>query len=99
MTGASVLVAALALLGPSLLSRVESTSLPAQAQVIDQKSFNVLNTTQPPSEFNADNVRDQTCNDLWFLDLTDTLNRSSCLRDTLKKALPSVHSIFTTRSS
>ena len=56
MTAASVLVVALAILGPSLTSQVEGSSLPAQAQVIDQRSFNVLNTTQPPAKFNADNV-------------------------------------------
>ncbi|KAJ5377541.1 uncharacterized protein N7496_004950 [Penicillium cataractarum] len=56
MTAASVLVAGLALLGPSLLSRVEGSELPAQAQVINQRAFNVLNTTQPPAEFNADNI-------------------------------------------
>lgn len=56
MTAVSVLVAALALLGPSLSSRVEGSSLPAQAQVINQKSFNVLNTTQPPAVFNAESV-------------------------------------------
>lgn len=60
MTAASVLVAGLALLGPSLLSRVEGSKLPAQAQVINQRAFNVLNTTQPPAEFNADNVRDRS---------------------------------------
>jgi gluconolactonase len=56
MTAASVLVAVIALLGPSLTSQVEGSSLPAQAQVIDQRIFNVLNATQPPAEFNADNV-------------------------------------------
>lgn len=56
MTAVSVLVAALALLGPSLSSRVEGSSLPAQAQVINQRSFNVLNTTQPPAVFNAESV-------------------------------------------
>jgi gluconolactonase len=56
MTAVSVLVAVLALLGPSLSSRVEESSLPAQAQVINQRSFNVLNTTQPPAVFNAESV-------------------------------------------
>lgn len=60
MTVASVLVAALAVLGPSLLSQVEGSKLPAQAQVIDQRAFNVLNKTRPPAEFNADNVRQST---------------------------------------
>jgi gluconolactonase len=58
MTAVSVLVAALALLGPSLWSRVEGSSLPAQAQAINQRSFNVLNTTQPPAVFNAESVSD-----------------------------------------
>jgi gluconolactonase len=58
MTAVSVLVAALALLGSSLSSRVEGSSLPAQAQVINQRSFNVLNTTQPPAIFNAESVSD-----------------------------------------
>ncbi|KAF3390628.1 hypothetical protein F1880_009114 [Penicillium rolfsii] len=52
----SVLVAALALLGPSLSSQVGGSSLPAQAQVINQRSFNVLNTTQPPAVFNAQSL-------------------------------------------
>ncbi|OKO97311.1 Gluconolactonase [Penicillium subrubescens] len=56
MTAVSVLVAVLALLGPSLSSRVEGSSLPAQAQVINQRSFNVLNTTQPPAVFNAESL-------------------------------------------
>lgn len=56
MTAASVLVVALAILGSSLTSQVEGSSLPAQAQVIDQRTFNVLNVTQPPAKFNADNV-------------------------------------------
>ncbi|KAJ5468767.1 SMP-30/Gluconolaconase/LRE-like region [Penicillium sp. IBT 31633x] len=37
----------------SLLSPVSSSNLPAQAQIIDQKAFNVLDTTRPPTEFNA----------------------------------------------
>lgn len=56
MTAASVLVVALAILGSSLTSQVEGSNLPAQAQVIDQRTFNVLNVTYPPAEFNADNV-------------------------------------------
>ncbi|KAJ5217099.1 hypothetical protein N7468_010107 [Penicillium chermesinum] len=39
-----------------LLASVSSAKLPAQAQFIDQRVFNVLNTTLPPSQFNATNV-------------------------------------------
>ncbi|KAJ5469695.1 hypothetical protein N7539_009313 [Penicillium diatomitis] len=53
MTATSVLVAALALLGSS---GAEASNLPAQAQLINQKAFNVLNNTQPPAVFNADNI-------------------------------------------
>ncbi|KAJ5774868.1 SMP-30/Gluconolaconase/LRE-like region [Penicillium paradoxum] len=45
-------LATLLLLG-SFLSPVTSSKLPAQAQLIDQKAFNVLETTQPPTEFSA----------------------------------------------
>lgn len=33
-----------------------SGKLPAQAQLIDQRKFNVLNNTRPPAEFNDTNV-------------------------------------------
>ncbi|KAJ5131135.1 SMP-30/Gluconolaconase/LRE-like region [Penicillium bovifimosum] len=45
-------LATLLLLG-SYLAPASASKLPAQAQFIDQKAFNVLNTTQPPTEFNA----------------------------------------------
>lgn len=32
-------------------------TIPQQAQVVDQKSFNVLETVQPPSEVNLTTVR------------------------------------------
>ncbi|KAJ5682054.1 uncharacterized protein N7477_001994 [Penicillium maclennaniae] len=40
-------------LGHSFIPLVDSSSLPAQAQVIDQRAFNVLNATQPPIDFSA----------------------------------------------
>ncbi|KAJ6104727.1 hypothetical protein N7523_011047 [Penicillium sp. IBT 18751x] len=46
-------LATLMALGHSFVPLVESSSLPAQAQVIDQRAFNVLNVTQPPIDFNA----------------------------------------------
>ncbi|KAJ5145339.1 hypothetical protein N7448_002731 [Penicillium atrosanguineum] len=46
-------LATLVALGQSIVPPVEGSSLPAQAQVIDQRAFNVLNVTQPPIEFNA----------------------------------------------
>ncbi|KUM55827.1 hypothetical protein ACN42_g11409 [Penicillium freii] len=52
MTSQLSSLATLLLLG-SFLAPVSSSKIPAQAQVIDQKSFNVLATTQPPAEFNA----------------------------------------------
>ena len=68
MTATSVLVAALALLGPS---GAQASKLPAQAQVINQKAFNVLNNTQPPAVFNADNVGDPgPTGTLWGIGLT-----------------------------
>ncbi|KAJ5514964.1 SMP-30/Gluconolaconase/LRE-like region [Penicillium fimorum] len=45
-------LATLLLLG-SFLAPVSSSNIPAQAQLIDQKAFNVLDSTRPPSEFNA----------------------------------------------
>ncbi|KAJ5086067.1 hypothetical protein N7532_010838 [Penicillium argentinense] len=46
------------LLGLSLFTPVLSATgkIPTQAQTIDQKSFNVLNNTRPPGEFNASSV-------------------------------------------
>ncbi|KAL4890526.1 hypothetical protein BDV59DRAFT_209668 [Aspergillus ambiguus] len=45
------------LLGNAVLfDPVASTELPAQAQIIDQRDFNVLASPPPPSEFNATNV-------------------------------------------
>ncbi|CRL24995.1 Six-bladed beta-propeller, TolB-like [Penicillium camemberti] len=52
MTSQLSSLATLLLLG-SFLAPVSSSKIPAQAQVIDQKAFNVLATTQPPAEFNA----------------------------------------------
>lgn len=39
-----------------LLATAAAAKLPAQAQLIDQRTFNVLNTTLPPAEFNATSV-------------------------------------------
>lgn len=39
-----------------LFSLGSSAQLPTQAQLIDQRTFNVLNTTLPPAEFNATSV-------------------------------------------
>lgn len=52
-------LATLLLLG-SFLVPVSASKIPAQAQLIDQKAFNVLDTTQPPTEFNAKSVRDSS---------------------------------------
>ncbi|CAI7609165.1 unnamed protein product [Penicillium glandicola] len=52
MTAQLSSLATLLLLG-SFLAPVSSSKIPAQAQVIDQKSFNVLETTLPPTEFNG----------------------------------------------
>jgi len=52
------------LLGQCLFSPVFSAAskIPAQAQAIDQRIFNVLNITLPPAEFNATSVGDpQVC--------------------------------------
>ncbi|KAJ5742684.1 uncharacterized protein N7511_011085 [Penicillium nucicola] len=53
MPATSVALVALAFLGQSLVPAVQANNVPGQAQVIDQKAFNVLDTTQPPSGFNA----------------------------------------------
>ncbi|OQE23380.1 hypothetical protein PENFLA_c011G10448 [Penicillium flavigenum] len=45
-------VATLLLLG-SFLAPVSSSEIPPQAQLIDQRAFNVLPATQPPAAFNA----------------------------------------------
>lgn len=49
-------LSALVLLGQSGLFAAASTQIPNQAQLINQKSFNVLNATLPPYLFNATNV-------------------------------------------
>lgn len=57
LTMSNTLVA-LGLLGQLFVPAVTCSSVPTQAQVIDQRIFNVLNTTHPPTEFNAKSVRD-----------------------------------------
>jgi gluconolactonase len=52
-------VATLLLLG-SFLAPVSSSEIPPQAQLIDQRAFNVLPATQPPAEFNAKSVCDSS---------------------------------------
>jgi gluconolactonase len=59
MPTTSVALVALAFLGQSLVPTVKASNVPAQAQVIDQRAFNVLDTTQPPTEFNAKSVRNE----------------------------------------
>ncbi|KAJ6041050.1 hypothetical protein N7499_001228 [Penicillium canescens] len=56
MPTTSVALVALAFLGQSLVPTVKASNVPAQAQVIDQRAFNVLDTTQPPTEFNAKSI-------------------------------------------
>lgn len=51
------LLTACLLLGPAFSV---ASKIPAQAQAIDQRNFNVLNNTLPPAEFNASSVRDFT---------------------------------------
>ncbi|EKV08593.1 Six-bladed beta-propeller, TolB-like [Penicillium digitatum] len=52
MTSQLSSLSTLLLLG-SFLAPVSSTEIPAKAQLIDQRIFNVLNSTQPAAEFNA----------------------------------------------
>ncbi|KAJ5155326.1 hypothetical protein N7492_008129 [Penicillium capsulatum] len=49
----SIVLGALALLGQCFVPVVGGSDVPVQAQVIDQRAFNVLNTTKPPTESNA----------------------------------------------
>ncbi|KAJ5860288.1 SMP-30/Gluconolaconase/LRE-like region [Penicillium soppii] len=52
----STLLLTLFVISQSFVSPVISTNVPDQAQIIDQRVFNVLNNTRPPAEFNATNV-------------------------------------------
>jgi gluconolactonase len=56
----SIALVALAFLGQSLVPAAKASNVPAQAQVIDQRAFNVLETTQPPVQFNAKSVRSRS---------------------------------------
>lgn len=56
MPATTIALVTLVFLGQSFVPPVECTSFPAQAQVIDQRAFNVLNATQPPTEFSAKSV-------------------------------------------
>lgn len=47
----------------SLFTGVYTQTVPQQAQIIDQRTFNALKTVEPPSVQNLTNVCDEECVD------------------------------------
>lgn len=71
-------VAAFALAGVVSAQTNETETIPSQAQVIDQRSFNVLSSVLPPAEMNSTTV--SPCRLCLFTELTPS-SSNSCHQD------------------